>query len=120
MGTEVGAKRFGPVLFGTDPEPQEDYIESGANPEVYTYSPAEARHYNRANAVFVDGHAESRTLRDLGYQMNDARLFSDVPTETAIPIPHPDKGPYEADNRFFNGEGVDRIAAEHHVAPGGG
>jgi prepilin-type N-terminal cleavage/methylation domain-containing protein/prepilin-type processing-associated H-X9-DG protein len=34
-------------------------------------SPAEARHVGKANASFVDGHAESMALTDMGYVLDD-------------------------------------------------
>lgn len=118
LGTEVGARRFGPVYQEGDLDPQEDYVELGSDPEVFAYSPVEARHNDRGNVVFADAHAETRSLSELGYQMNASGLAQGVPKNTPIPVTRPDEGTYEAQNRFFNGEGSDRIAEEHR--PGGG
>jgi prepilin-type processing-associated H-X9-DG protein len=41
-------------------------FQGGKTPETQ-HAPAEARHDSRSNVAFVDGHAESKTLGDLGY-----------------------------------------------------
>lgn len=54
VAREIGADRFGP----------------GADAPI-AHSPASARHNGRANVSFVDGHAESMSLADLGYVPDD-------------------------------------------------
>jgi len=54
VAREVGADRFGP---GTD--------------APIAHSPASARHHGRTNVSFIDGHAQSLSLVDLGYVLDD-------------------------------------------------
>ncbi|MBI3834848.1 MAG: prepilin-type N-terminal cleavage/methylation domain-containing protein [Planctomycetes bacterium] len=56
-------------------------------------SAADARHHDKVNAVFVDGHAQAYSLRDLGY---------DVQSDGHIP----DTG-RNATNKMFSGSGED-------------
>jgi prepilin-type N-terminal cleavage/methylation domain-containing protein/prepilin-type processing-associated H-X9-DG protein len=57
------------------------------------HCPAEARHDDKANVSFLDGHAESLTLKELGY----------ITDENGVVIAnHPD-----GTNRFFTGLGRD-------------
>jgi prepilin-type N-terminal cleavage/methylation domain-containing protein/prepilin-type processing-associated H-X9-DG protein len=67
---------------------------------VIPFSPAEARHKGRANMVFLDGHAESLTLADLGYS-----LLNNVPQcqTNATPLPG-------ATNRLWTGRGLDEYS----------
>jgi prepilin-type processing-associated H-X9-DG protein len=51
------------LLQGFDPNGPD---ETGTDILIY-FSPAEERHQGRANVVFLDGHAESHTLQELGY-----------------------------------------------------
>ena len=51
------------LMAGYDPNGPD---ETGTDIAIY-FSPAEERHQGRANVVFLDGHAESHTLQDLGY-----------------------------------------------------
>jgi len=74
LGVEVNAFRFGPDLHD---------VRSSADKELLAYSPAEARHDNQANVAFVDSHAESMTLLEMGYEVNYAK----VPDVDAIPYP---------------------------------
>ena len=61
-------------------------------------SPAEARHNGRANVVFLDGHAESLTLGQLGYVVEDP---------DANLVAH-DAG----SNALWNGRGFDAYATD--------
>lgn len=119
MGKEVNAQRFGPIHWDTDLDEETEYLEPELNPDVYAYSPLEPRHNKRGNVVFVDAHAEPRTLRDLGYETNESVGIVGIPNETPIPVANPEQATYEADNRFFNGEGVDRLAEAHRPPPTG-
>jgi len=48
------------------------------------YSPADARHYGKANVVFLDGHAQSMTYEQLGYEVDPATKRPDEKTLTQI------------------------------------
>ncbi len=85
LATEVGATSFGPG--GTKPL------------EELGHSPAESRHRGKANVAFTDGHAEARTLRQLGYHVNNP--------ESAQPDVIAD-GP-EATNQLWTGKGHDPL-----------
>lgn len=103
LASERRAQRFGPTVSDLD---------HGTNADVYQYSPVEARHNDQGNVLFVDGHGAAKSLKELGYQLHDGSTFQGVPEGTPIPMPHPYKGPYEANNKLWNGIGVDKIAAE--------
>ena len=60
------------------------------------HCPAEARHNRKANVSFLDGHAESRTLDELGYIVDQTGL---------VVANHP-----AASNRLFTGTGQDDSA----------
>ena len=116
LATEQGARRFGPTLGGGPLDPPYEYVADGLDKEVYAYSPAAARHNDRANAVFVDSHAESLTLKEMGYELSDFDPTRTLPKGTPIPVEDPTVGPH-ATNKMFNGDGFDRLARE---AQGGG
>lgn len=102
LGLEVNAQRFGPG---------DRDLPKGMN-NAYKYSPAEARHNNNANVLFVDSHAEPMTHKEMGYQLHDGSIFEGVPTGVPLGLPHPYDGPYESNNQLWNGLGVDKIAQE--------
>jgi len=85
LATEVGATGFGP-----------NASKAG---ESLGHSPAEARHAGRANVVFVDGHAESLTLTNLGYHVQNPG----ADMENVTP-----NGP-NATNRLWTGRNSDMI-----------
>lgn len=93
LAVERGAEKFGPGAGDVAP---------GLPPELYQYSPVEARHKDRGNVVFADGHAEGMSLSDLGYQLNE----DGVP----VPILDPLNGTYTASNKLWNGHAFDEIA----------
>ncbi len=62
LATEKNATRFGPG----DKE-----VPEGFDTELYGFSPVEARHKDRGNAIFVDGHGEAMTLKQFGYDWNE-------------------------------------------------
>jgi prepilin-type processing-associated H-X9-DG protein/prepilin-type N-terminal cleavage/methylation domain-containing protein len=70
------------------------------------FSPAEARHSNRANVVFLDGHVESLTLDALGYAM-----VNGIPglQPTATPLPG-------ANNGLWTGRGLDEFSPSYNIA----
>jgi len=41
-----------------------------------THSPVEARHNDKGNVSFVDGHAESSTLTELGYELDSSEVVT--------------------------------------------
>ncbi len=93
LAVEAGATRFGPGSGD---------VSTNVDPELYQYSPVEARHGKFAHVVFVDGHADPKTPSDLGYQLND----------DGVPVPVKDSlaGSYTATNKLWNGEAYDEIA----------
>lgn len=97
LAVENYAKRFGP---GSD-----DVEASIEEKELYEYSPVAIRHGKRGNVTFVDGHAEPKTLEDLGYQLNEDGI--------ATPVLDPTTDTYTANNKLWNGEGYDEIAVKH-------
>ncbi len=96
LAVERHAKKFGPGSGD---------VESGLDADLYQYSPVEMRHGKRGNVVFVDSHAETMTLEELGYQVDESGV--------AVPIIDPQNGTYKASNKLWNGEAVDRLAAKH-------
>lgn len=117
LATEQGAARFGPTLGNGLLDPPYEYVAAGLDKEVYEYSPAAARHNDRANVVFVDFHAESLTLGKMGYELSDYDAESTLPKGTPIPVLVPVEG-LRATNKMFNGLGFDRLAREGQgVAP---
>lgn len=69
--TEKNAARFGPIVA--------DLSAAGLDPDpVYAFSPVSNRHNNRGNVIFVDGHGESLTQIELGYEIRP---------EDNLPIP---------------------------------
>jgi prepilin-type processing-associated H-X9-DG protein/prepilin-type N-terminal cleavage/methylation domain-containing protein len=82
----------GTALAGVNP-----YGPDEGTPDIQVpFSPAEGRHRGRANVVFLDGHAESLSLQDLGYN-----LAGGVPQlqTTATPLPG-------ATNGLWTGRGL--------------
>ena len=96
LAVERKAEKFGPGASD---------VESGNDPGLFQYSPVESRHRGKGNVVFVDGHAEPLTHKELGYQLNE----DGIPE----PILDPESGTYSANNKLWNGKGVDRVARKH-------
>lgn len=96
LAIEANAKKFGPSVGD---------VGGGLDPTLYAYSPAEKRHGDRANVVFLDGHADSKKPADLGYELND----KGVPSGVLDPL----SGAYSASNKLWNGSGYDQIAVDH-------
>jgi prepilin-type processing-associated H-X9-DG protein len=83
----------GTMLAGVNP-----YGPDEGTPDIQVpFSPSEARHRGRANVVFLDGHVESLSLVDLGYN-----VVNDIPQlqTTGTPLPG-------ANNRLWTGRGLD-------------
>jgi prepilin-type processing-associated H-X9-DG protein len=83
----------GTKLAGVNPYGPDEGIADIAVP----FSPAEARHRGRANVVFLDGHVESLSLADLGYNLKNG-----IPQlqSTSTPLPG-------ATNARWTGRGLD-------------
>jgi prepilin-type processing-associated H-X9-DG protein len=79
--------------------------ETGTDIQIY-FSPAEARHNGRANVVFLDGHCESLTLADLGYNLDNS----------GVPQPQTSALPW-GDNRLWTGVGLDETSANYSRIP---
>jgi len=90
--------------------------ETGTDIVIY-FSPAEARHLDRANVVFLDGHVDSLTLEELGYALVDG-----------IPQPQPANpgntypaNPLNAlpwgNNRLWTGVGLDETSPSFNQIP---
>ena len=65
----------------------------------------EMRHGSRGNVAFVDSHAESMNLIDLGYEVREDGL--------AVPVLDPLSGTYSASNALWSGNARDQIADDH-------
>ena len=82
----------------------------GPNPskplEELGHSPVEARHSGKGNVAFVDGHAESMTLIQLGYQM-------DPDTAETLNIDDADYDPTKCHNKLWAGTGRDDPPREY-------
>jgi prepilin-type processing-associated H-X9-DG protein/prepilin-type N-terminal cleavage/methylation domain-containing protein len=72
--------------------------ETGTDIVIY-FSPAEPRHNNRANLVFLDGHVESLTLEELGYVV-----------VAGVAQPQPGASLPWGDNRLWTGTGRDETS----------
>ncbi|MGD2110223.1 MAG: type II secretion system protein [Phycisphaerae bacterium] len=143
LATERNATRFGPNQLPyaeLNPADWVDNVEAdgtehetgtgpgdmppglGSEASIYSYSPAEPRHKDRANVVFVDTHAAAMTLTELGYRLSDG-TYPDgarrgVPLRAGIadgvPIGTP---PDRATNRMWNGNGVDTMTPGDEQVP---
>jgi prepilin-type N-terminal cleavage/methylation domain-containing protein/prepilin-type processing-associated H-X9-DG protein len=79
--------------------------DEGTPDIVVPFSPAEARHFGKANVVFVDGHVESLPLDALGYV-----LVNGIPQlqPTAKPLPG-------ANNSLWTGRGLDEFSPGYAI-----
>jgi prepilin-type processing-associated H-X9-DG protein/prepilin-type N-terminal cleavage/methylation domain-containing protein len=101
------------LLQGFDPNGPD---ETGTDIAIY-FSPAEERHQGRANVVFLDGHAESHTLQELGYVVDDKGVALPQYVKDAVLNPNPGTLPFGntasgttnnvSDNRLWTGSGRD-------------
>lgn len=113
LGVEVQADDFGPVVRDDDYRPPDDgYAAAGLGVD-YDYSPVEPRHNKRGNVLFADSHAEAMTLKELGYQFKHDHPADRLAKTTPHPVADSTTGTYSATNKLWNGQGVDKIAAEH-------
>jgi prepilin-type N-terminal cleavage/methylation domain-containing protein/prepilin-type processing-associated H-X9-DG protein len=86
------------IASGIGPAGVNPYGPDEGTPDIVVpFSPAQARHFGRANVVFLDGHVESLSLEGLGYVLLDG-----VPQlqTTATPLPG-------ANNALWTGTGLD-------------
>ena len=96
LGTEVGARRFGPNA--TD-------VGGGLDPAVFLFSPVEMRHSGKGNVAFIDNHADAMTATQLGYELTDSARYQAVQkpvTDPAVDV--------HATNKLWNGQGNDPLA----------
>lgn len=96
LASEAGAQQFGP---------RDADVTPGQDPAVFKYSPAEFRHDDKANVVFVDNHAEAMTVNQLGYEVTDSQRYKGVPKPVTDPTVD-----VHATNKFWNGLGNDPLA----------
>jgi prepilin-type processing-associated H-X9-DG protein len=94
LATEQNAKRMGP-------EPEN--LQNGDDPAIMQFSPAEMRHNKLGNVMFVDGHGQTMSLKDLGYEFNDAGL--PIPVLKAT-------GGKTWNNKLWTGLGSDPMIAQ--------
>jgi prepilin-type N-terminal cleavage/methylation domain-containing protein/prepilin-type processing-associated H-X9-DG protein len=110
------------LMVGYDPNGPD---ETGTDIAIY-FSPAEERHQCRANVVFLDGHAESQTLQELGYVVDENGVA--LPQYVRHPTLNPTPGtlPFGnvasraagatnnvSDNRLFTGAGRDEALSRY-------
>lgn len=114
LATESNATRFGPVSSPSDFLSDDGDWPGDLDATLYQYSPVEARHKGRANVVFVDTHAESMSLSDLGYEFDTT---DGVPKNTPKPIHDPTTETYKANNSLWTGLGTDLLAQEQDIVP---
>jgi prepilin-type processing-associated H-X9-DG protein/prepilin-type N-terminal cleavage/methylation domain-containing protein len=85
----------GTALAGVDP-----YGPDEGTPDIaIPFSSAEARHRGRANVVFLDGHAESRKLEELGYVVVGG--IAQMQSSNRLPW---------GDNSLWTGRGLDETS----------
>ncbi len=101
LAVERDAVRFGP---------DEAHVPEALDAERYAFSPVEMRHNKKGNVIFVDGHGELMTLRELGYQFDDdGPPVPILDPETAAPPPE-DARLQGYNNAKWTGRGNDRFA----------
>jgi prepilin-type processing-associated H-X9-DG protein len=99
----AGFDPYGPDETGTD--------------IVIFFSPAEARHFDRANVVFLDGHTESLTLEDLGYVVQNG-VAQPQPGDAGGTFPdNPLKALPWGDNRLWTSVGLDETSPNFNRTP---
>ncbi|MBI2824202.1 MAG: DUF1559 domain-containing protein [Planctomycetia bacterium] len=101
--------------------------ETGTDIAIY-FSPADARHNGRANVVFLDGHAESLTLQDLGYVLDGNGVPLPQYVQDSVLNPTPGTLPYGntagvtssgattnniSNNRLWTGTGRDEVLSKY-------
>ncbi len=91
--------------------------ETGTDIVIY-FSPAEARHSGRANVVFLDGHTESLTLEDLGYNLDASGVPQPQPANLATSFPgNPLSALPWGTNRLWTGVGLDETSPNYGNIP---
>lgn len=94
-GTDVNA--IGNEGYPMDPPRLLSTSDRGTGGAGSPRSAVEPRHMNRVNAVFLDGHAGTFSVEQLGYRLNGDGSYSDTGTA---------ENP--ATNRLFSGDGTDK------------
>ena len=91
--------------------------ETGTDIVIY-FSPAEARHNGRANVVFLDGHTESLTLEDLGYDLDTSGVPQPQPGNLSTTFPaNPLSALPWGTNRLWTGVGLDETSPNYGNIP---
>lgn len=93
LATERNARRFGPG---------DGEVSDNLDAELFGFSPVEPRHKKRGNVSFIDGHAEAKTLVQLGYAWNKEE-------NVAQPIRTSEEGG-KWNNKLWTGTGRDEFA----------
>ena len=88
------------LMTGFDPNGPD---ETGTDIVIY-FSPVEERHQGRANVIFLDGHAESHTLQELGYVVD--RNGVALPQYIADPVLNPTPGTLPFGNTASSANGT--------------
>lgn len=108
LAVEKNAQRFGPD-------------DNDTQNSLYHYSPAEDRHRGLANVVFLDGHAESMTLFEMGYEISEGGEGGRGPSyPKGEPVPMYDaqselrdsRGLKNTNNKLWTGSGLDEVRSD--------
>lgn len=91
----------GTALAGVNPYGPDEGTPDAPIP----FSPAQARHFGKANVVFLDGHVEALTLEGLGYATANG---TPVLQTTATPVAG-------ANNSLWTGRGLDEYSPSYGI-----
>ncbi len=114
---------------GVGPAGVNPYGPDEGTPDITVpFSPAAARHSGRANVVYLDGHAESLSLQDLGYVLVNgvpqcqttavplAVLNGTVsPNTSGLPAGTNPNGTVVANNALWTGRGLDDYSVNYSI-----
>ena len=115
---------------GIGPAGVNPYGPDEGTPDItIPFSPADARHSGRANVVYLDGHAESLSLTDLGYVLDTngvpacqttatplASLNGTIsPNTSGLPAGTNPNGTIVANNALWTGRGLDDYALTYSI-----
>jgi prepilin-type N-terminal cleavage/methylation domain-containing protein/prepilin-type processing-associated H-X9-DG protein len=114
---------------GVGPAGVNPYGPDEGTPDITVpFSPAAARHAGRANVVYLDGHAESLSLTDLGYVVvNGAPQCQTTatplsvlngtvtPNTSGLPAGTNPNGTVVANNALWTGRGLDDYSVNYSI-----
>ncbi len=90
--------------YGNASNPGEDFGPNGSSElEELGHSPIEARHSDRGNVLFMDGHSKSMSLESAGYHVDSVGQ--------AVPVDQIDRT--KAHNKLWAGTGRDDLPGEY-------